>query len=318
MKQAPNPLRTDPEDQLVEVVERRLAARQHPISWLYVTAVLVGIAMAVHLLITNPNFQWSVVGQYFFSGGILSGLVRTLELTAISMLVGIILGVVAAVTRMSNIKILAAVASFYIWFFRGTPLLVQIIFWYNLSALVKRISIGIPFGPSFVSWSVNTILTAFIASIVALSLNQGAYMAEIVRAGIESIDTGQEEAATALGLTRARTFRRIILPQAMRLIVPPTGNQLISLLKDSSLVSVTALPELLYSAQLIYQQTFQTIPLLIVASLWYLVATTVLSVPQYYLERHFARGSARALPLTPWQKMQAFVKSRGMLINGPK
>jgi polar amino acid transport system permease protein len=197
-------------------------------------------------------------------------------------------------------------------FFRGTPLLVQIIFWYNLSALFQQIEIGIPLiGPTFISGDTNTLVTPFVAALLGLALNEGAYLSEIVRGGIQSVDQGQEEAATALGMRRGRIMRRIVLPQAMRVIVPPTRNQVISMLKSSSLVSVTAFAELLYSAQIIYQQTFQTIPLLIVASLWYLIVTTVLSVVQYYVERRYARGSRRALPPTPIQKLRAsFVSLR--------
>jgi polar amino acid transport system permease protein len=250
--------------------------------------------------------QWDVVGQYFLSSEIFAGLLRTLELTALSMVVGVCIGVITAVMRLSPVRILSSVALAYIWFFRGTPLLVQIIFWYNLAALFQTVSIGIPFGgPVFWSQNTNSLITPFVASLLALALNEGAYMAEIVRSGILSVDQGQQEAAKALGMRGGRVMRRIILPQAMRVIVPPTGNQVISMLKSSALVSVTSLPELLYSAQLIYQRTFQTIPLLIVASLWYLIVTTVLTFGQYYLERRFARGNRTALPPTPWQRARA-------------
>ena len=205
----------------------------------------------------------------------------------------------------SPIPILSGISWAYIWFFRGTPLLVQIIFWYNLAALVPQLSLGVPFGgPQLVSGDVNHIITPFTAALLGLGLNEGAYMSEIVRGGIQSVDHGQSEAATALGMRPGRVMRRIVLPQAMRVIIPPTGNQVIGMLKSSSLVSVTSLPELLYASQLIYQKTFQTIPLLIVASLWYLILTSVLSVGQYYLERRFARGAARALPPTPIARLR--------------
>lgn len=273
-------------------------------GWWVVTAlVIVALASLLKLIFSNPNFGWSVVAEYFTAHAILSGLVKTLLLTLIGMAAGIVIGVVMAVMRLSPVPVLSAVSWLYIWFFRGTPLLVQIIFWYNLASLLPTIEIGIPFvGPLFWSGDTNVIVTPFVAAILGLGLNEGAYMAEIVRGGIQSVDLGQREAAKALGMTESRAMRRILLPQAMRVVIPPTGNQLISMLKSSSLVSVTSLPELLYASQLIYQQTFQTIPLLIVASIWYLIITSILTVGQYYLERRYARGSRANLPLTPVQK----------------
>lgn len=267
--------------------------------------VLALLANLVFLLATNPNMEWDVVWQYIGSPDLIDGLLTTLWLTAVSMVVGVVLGTILALMRMSSNPVVSGVSWLYIWFFRGTPLLVQIIFWYNLASLLPTISIGIPFvGPMFWSGDTNVLVTPFVAAVLGLGLNEGAYMAEIVRGGILSVDHGQREAAKALGMTESRSMRRIILPQAMRVVIPPTGNQLISMLKSSSLVSVTSLPELLYASQLIYQQTFQTIPLLIVASLWYLIITSILTVGQYYLERHYARGSRANLPLTPIQKMR--------------
>ncbi|HLX21431.1 MAG TPA: amino acid ABC transporter permease, partial [Gaiellaceae bacterium] len=191
-----------------------------------------------------------------------------------------------------------------IWFFRGTPVLVQILFWFNLALLFPKIALGIPFGPTFYHHSVNSLITPYNAAILALGLNEAAYMAEIVRAGILSVDEGQSEAAAAVGMTRSQTMRRIVLPQAMRVVVPPTGNETISMLKTSSLVSVIALADLLYSAQIIYARTYQTIQLLLVASIWYLICTTVLSIGQYYVERHYARGSRQVAPslLEVWSR----------------
>lgn len=228
----------------------------------------------------------------------------TIELTAISMAIGIVLGVVLAVMRLSTNPLVSSASWIYIWVFRGTPVLVQILFWNYIGALYPRISLGVPFGPQFFHVSANSLITPFAAGILALGLNEGAYMAEIVRAGILSVDEGQTEAAHALGMTRLQTMRRIVLPQAMRVIIPPTGNETISMLKTSSLVSVIALSELLYSAQLIYAVNYRTIPLLIVASLWYLILTTLFSVGQYHLERRFGRGSTRALPDTPLQRLR--------------
>ena len=286
----------------------RVPHRAHPGWWVATAFVLLCLAGLGNTLVTNPNMQWDVVGEYFFSRGILLGLVRTLELTALSMTAGIVIGTLTAVMRLSPIRLLSSVAWAYVWFFRGTPLLVQLIFWYNLAALFPTLDLGIPvFGPTFLSGETNALITPFMAAFLGLALNEGAYMSEIVRGGILSVDHGQQEAAAALGIRSRRIMSRIILPQAMRVIVPPTGNQVISLLKSSALVSVTSLPELLYSAQLVYQRTFQTIPLLIVASLWYLIVVTVLSIGQYYLERRYARGGRRELPPTPLQRLRRAV-----------
>lgn len=272
--------------------------------WLARLVIVVLLVMLVHLLVTSKTIQWHVVGHYFTEHSILLGILRTLELTVIGMAIGIVLGVVLALMRLSNSLLLNSAASLYLWFFRGTPLLVQILFWFNLASFIPRISIGVPFGPSFVSWETNSLITPFVAAILALGLNQGAYMCEIVRAGIISVDQGQMEASLTLGMTRSRAMRRVVLPQAMRIIIPPTGNHAIALLKDSSLVSVISMTELLYSVQIIYANTFQTIPLLIVASLWYLLMTTVFSIVQYYLERHFGRGATRTARLSAYERLR--------------
>jgi polar amino acid transport system permease protein len=212
--------------------------------------------------------------------------------------------VILAIMRLSPNPMLSGASWSYIWLFRGTPVLVQLLFWFNLAFLYPRISFGVPFGPEFFHTNANTLITALAAAILGLGLNEGAYMAEIVRAGILSVEHGQSEAAQALGMRRGQTMRRIILPQAMRVIIPPTGNETISMLKTSSLASVITVTELLYAVQLIYSVNFLTIPLLIVASLWYLIVTSLLTIGQYYIERHYARGSARQLPLTPWQRLR--------------
>jgi polar amino acid transport system permease protein len=213
--------------------------------------------------------------------------------------------------RLSDNPVLSSVSGFYIWVFRGTPVLVQLLLWYNISSLFPTIDLGVPFGgPSFIHLDGNSLITPFVAAILGLGLNEGAYMAEIVRAGILSVDEGQSEASSALGMTKAQTMRRVVLPQAMRVIVPPTGNELISMLKTTSLVSVIAYTELLYAAGLIYAVNYKTIPLLFVASIWYLAFTSILSVGQYYLERRFGRGSSRTQALTPIQKMRLILVSR--------
>jgi polar amino acid transport system permease protein len=282
---------------------------RHPGRWVAAAIVAFLAVVAIHSVVTNPRFEWSVVGDDLFSARILRGLVVTLELTVIAMAIGIALGVVLAVLRLSPNPLVSSASFFYIWLFRGTPILVQILFWNFISALYPRISIGIPFGgPEILGGNANAIITPFVAAVLALGLNEGAYMAEIVRAGILSVDEGQTEAAQALGMSRLQTMRRIVLPQAMRVIIPPTGNETISMLKTSSLVSVIATQELLYSAQLIYAVNYKQIPLLLVASIWYLFVTSVLSVGQYYVERHFGRGTSREPPPTPLQRLRQHLR----------
>jgi polar amino acid transport system permease protein len=286
---------------------------RHPGRWMAV-ALIAFFAVAVgDSVATNSRFGWNVVGQYFLSRRILSGLVVTIELTVASMTIGIALGVLLAVMRLSPNPLVAGASWLYIWLFRGTPVLVQILLWYNIAALYPQLGLGIPFGPTFAHLSANALITPFVAGMLALGLNEGAYMAEIVRAGIISVAEGQTQAAQSLGMTRLQTMRRIVLPQAMRVIVPPTGNETISMLKTTSLVSVIALPhpELLYAAQLIYSVNYRTIQLLIVASLWYLIVTTVLTIGQFYLERHFARGTTRTLPETPLRRFRRSLLSLG-------
>jgi polar amino acid transport system permease protein len=269
---------------------------------------------------TNPRFDWGIVGHYFFSSDVLHGLLVTVELTVLSMAIGIVLGVVLAVMRLSPNPLVSGASWFYIWFFRGTPLLVQLLFWNFVGALYPKISVGIPFGPEFFSFKANTVITPFVAALLGLGLNEGAYMAEIVRAGILSVDEGQTDAAHALGMTRLQTMRRIVLPQAMRVIIPPTGNETISMLKNSALVSVIAYKELLYTVQLIYAVNYKQIPLLLVASLWYLIVTTLLSIGQYFIERHYGRGTAGGQPVTFLQRMRLNLWVRheeGGQIGGP-
>ena len=293
--------RTGPPEEIKAIPVR------HPGRWLAAALVLLLVAMFVHTLVSNPRFEWNVVGSYFLSRRVLNGLAVTILLTVVAMAIGIVLGVILAVMRLSANPLLTGSSWLYIWFFRGTPVLVQLLFWFNLAFLYPRISLGIPFGPSFLHADANNLITPLAAAILGLGLNEGAYMSEIVRAGILSVEHGQVEAAQALGMGGGLTMRRITLPQAMRVIIPPTGNETISMLKTSSLASVITVTELLYAVQLIYSVNFKTIPLLIVASIWYLIATSVLTVGQFYIERHYARGSARELPLTPWQRIRRYL-----------
>jgi polar amino acid transport system permease protein len=264
---------------------------RHPGRWIATTIVLLIAVSMGSSVVTNKRFRWDVVGKYIFSKPILDGVALTLFLTVVAQLLGILIGIGLAVMRLSPNPVLSRGAWAYLWFFRGTPLLVQLIFWYNLSALYPKLGIGIPFGPTFFEGNANAIITPFAVAILGLALNEAAYTAEIVRGGIVGVDRGQSEAATALGMTRMRTLRRVVLPQAMKLIVPPLGNQTILMLKTTSLVSILALADLLYSAQAIYARTYQTMPLLIVVSLWYLAITSVLTVGQYFLEKYFSKGS---------------------------
>lgn len=261
---------------------------RRPGRWIAAAAVAVLAIVVVRSVATNPRFQWDVVGEMLFSERILHGLVLTLELTAIAMVAGVALGIVVAVARMSPNKLIAGAGGFYVWLFRGTPVLVQLLFWSFISALYPTIDLG----P--IHTDANVLITPFLAAVLGLALNEAAYMAEIVRAGIVSVPEGQSEAASALGMSRLQTLRRIVLPQAMRVIVPPTGNETISMLKTTSLVSVIASSDLLYSAQLIYAQNFKQIPLLIVVCIWYLAITTLLSLGQAVLERRYGRGVSRA------------------------
>ena len=279
---------------------------RHPGRWVAVAIlVLVGIALG-NSVASNSRFQWGIIRHYLFDDRILRGVVVTIELTVAAMAIGIALGVVLAVMRLSPNPIIASVSWVYIWFVRGVPVLVQILLLYNIAALYPRFSLGIPFGPTFVHFTSSALITPFVAGMLALGLNEGAYMAEIVRAGIVSVSEGQTQAAQSLGMTRLLTMRRIVLPQAMRVIIPPTGNETISMLKTTSLVSVIALspPELLYASQLIYSVNYRVIQLLLVACIWYLVLTTVATIGQYYVERHYARGAARELPETPLQRLR--------------
>jgi polar amino acid transport system permease protein len=278
---------------------------RHPGRWIAAAIVALVAASLIRSAIDNPNFHWDVVGSYLFDQRILDGVVKTIELTVLGMIIGIILGVLLAVMRLSPNFLIRGASWFYIWIFRGTPLLVQFLFWAFISALYPTIDLGIPFGPSFIHINANDFITLFLAGTLALGLNEGAYMAEIVRAGIISVEEGQTEAAKALGMTQGQTLRRIVLPQAMRVIIPPTGNETISMLKNSSLASVIALGELLYAAQLIYAQNFQQIPLLIVASIWYLAMTTVLSIGQFFLERHYGRGRTRDEPMSLFEQIRS-------------
>lgn len=269
---------------------------RHPWRNVAVAVVLVLTAMLLYSVATNPEFQWDLVGHYLFNPLILKGVGMTLMLTVVIMFLACIGGTAVALMLTSPSRLLAVPAKLFVWFFRGTPALVQLIFWYNLAVLFKNITLYLPGVGTVFSVNTNEIITPVVAAIIALALQESGYMAEIVRNGLKSVNRGQVEAALCLGMKPSLLMRRVILPQAMRVIIPPTGNEAISLLKTTSLVSTIAVGDLLYSAQSIYARTFETIPLLLVASIWYLVVVSILSIGQGYLERHFSRDEASAKP----------------------
>jgi polar amino acid transport system permease protein len=284
---------------------------RHPWRWISGALVLAIAADTVYTLftavqndVTGAGSGWNVVLKYLFQRLILGGVALTLELTMAAMLIGIVLGIVLAVMRLSPNPVTSIVSWLYIWFFRGTPVIVQIFFWFNLNLVLHRIGVGIPGTNIEIGTSTNTLITPLMAAIVGLGLNEAAYMAEIVRAGIISVEHGQTEAAQALGMTRLQVMQRIVLPQAMRVIIPPTGNETISMLKTTSLAFVATVPELYTRAQQVANFNFAVIELLIVASIWYLFLTSILTFGQYYLERYFARGAQRELPPTPFQRFR--------------
>lgn len=283
-----------------EALHKETVPLRHPGRTVAAAFLVLVVAALGYSMVTNENFGWATVWHYLFYPQIMQGLGRTLILTAVGMTLAVVLGILLAGCRMSENKVLSSVAGAYLWFFRGTPLLIQLVFWYNLSALYPRLGVSIPFGgPELFGAPTNSVLTLWTVALLGLALHESAYMAEIVRGGLLSVPRHQTEAAVALGMNNLQTFRRIILPQALRVIVPPTGNQVIGMLKYSSLVSVIALPDLLYSAQMIYTQTFETIPLLIVVSFWYLLCTSILTVFQQRIERYYGRGVAGHQSKTP-------------------
>lgn len=268
-----------------------IAPRRHPWRWVCgaMTAFIIW-RMALSMF-HNDNFGWDIIAEYLFSPVVLSGLGLTIWLTVVAMTFGILLGLALAVMALSSNPMLRYPANVYLWLFRGTPVLVQLIFWYNLAALYPLIQFSLPFGDVLAEYSTNSLITPYTAALLGLSLNEAAYMAEITRGGISSIDYGQEEAAKSLGMSRFKTLQRIILPQALRVIIPPTGNQVIGMLKMTSLVSVISLYDLLYSVQGVSARTFQVIPMLIVACIWYLFMTSILSFGQKYIEKICARNA---------------------------
>ncbi|MBO3751604.1 amino acid ABC transporter permease [Streptosporangiaceae bacterium NEAU-GS5] len=266
---------------------------RHPGRWAAVIGVGILAAMLISNLITNTAYNWPEQLKYLFSAPILAGVKNTIWLTIAAMAGGVTLGILLALMRLSANPLLRSVAWLYIWLFRGTPLYTQLLIWGNVGALFPTVGLGIPFGPEIISVPTNAFYSAAAAAALGLIVNEAAYMAEIVRAGIQSVDPGQLDAAGALGMSRGQTLRRIVLPQAMRLIVPPTGNEAIAMLKNTSIVAVVPYAELTFAAQSIYATTYQIIPMLVMACVWYLFLSSIMMVGQYYLERHYAKGQAR-------------------------
>ncbi|MFC9610366.1 amino acid ABC transporter permease [Streptomyces sp. NPDC056721] len=273
----------------------------------YVAAVVaIAVLVAIVYAFAQGKINWGAIPEYFFDNRILKGAGQTLLLTAISMIIGVAGGVLLAVMRLSRNPVTSSIAWFYIWFFRGTPVLVQLFVWFNLGLVFEYINLG-PIYKDY--WS--SFMTPFLTALLGLGLNEAAYMAEICRAGLLSVDEGQTEASHALGMSHAKTLRRIVIPQAMRVIVPPTGNEVINMLKTTSLVSAVQFYELFRYAQDIGQNSGAPVEMYFLAAAWYLVMTSILSVGQYYLERYYARGSSRSLPPTPFQKIKANLLSLG-------
>jgi len=292
----------------------RLAARsvlplRHPGRWIATALVLLLLLNFGETLFTNPSWEWAKVGKWFFSPAIITGLQLTLAATAISAVVSFLGGIVIALGRLSTNPVLSTLSWLYVWLFRSVPLILVLIFLFNLGNLYPTIGIGIPFGPQ---WEVKTVtvLSDLTLGVIGLSLSEIAYSGEIVRAGILSVDHGQHEAAKALGIPRGRQFRRIVLPQALRSIVPAYVNQIIGLLKASSLLFYVSLLDLFGVVQNL-GSTYPTdiIPLLVVATIWYLILTSLVSIVQYYVERFYARGAVRALPRTPLQRVRSWLRS---------
>lgn len=280
---------TRPEDG--EIIRNKVVPRRHPGRWIAVALLGILVAQIAHNLVVNPNFHWNVFFQYLFAPTVIAGVGWTLLLTVLAMTVAIICAGTLVLMRDSDNPVLQLLAWLWIWFFRGTPLYTQLLFWGLFAVLFPRLSLSIPFGPEIVGVPTNWIVTASVAAILGLGLNESAYLAEIFRAGFNGIDRGQTEAAQAIGMSRGRIWWRILLPQAMRTIIPPTGNETIGMLKGTSLVlAVPFTLDLMFATNAIANRIYLPVPLLMVAAFWYLSVTSILMIGQRYLERHFGRG----------------------------
>lgn len=287
--------------ELASPSEPTIVPVRHWGRWVAGSILLILAASLVRSFATNPNLQPHVIRHYLFAGPILRGVGVTIELTVIGMVIGIVGGVLLALMRLSGNPVLSSIGWTYVWLFRASPILVQLLFWGYLGAFYARLSLTVPFTSiSLASTSTSKLITPFVAALLGLGLNEAAYAAETIRAGLLSVDEGQTLAAKALGFSSSLTMRVVVLPQAMRVIIPPLGNATIIMLKTSALVSVIGGLDLLTRTQNIYSQNFEVIPLLMVATIWYLALTTVLSLGQRYLERRFARGTTAAQRERRW------------------
>jgi polar amino acid transport system permease protein len=285
---------------------QRVIPLRHPGRWIATAVVLVLAAQIAHGLVTNPFYQWGRFQYWFVRPVIVDGLLITLEVTAYSAVLGLLGGILLALARLSRSPVLRAVSWIYIWLFRSVPLIVVLLFLYNFSALYHTVSLGVPFGPAFVRFDETRLATDIVVAVIGLSLNEAAYAAEVVRAGILSVDQGQHEAAAALGLPKRYQFTRIVFPQSLRAVIPSYVNQLIGLVKSTSLVFYVSLLDLFGSVQSM-GSTYpgDIVPLLLVATVWYVILTSVVSVVQFYVERYYSRGALRTVPPTPLQKLRA-------------
>ncbi|PPD15532.1 MAG: ABC transporter permease [Methylobacterium sp.] len=275
---------------ILDLAGLKLVPRRYYGRWIAAALILLALGYILRAFAMG-QIEWKVVGQFFTAPAILAGLVNTVIMTICAMVLGLTLGVVFAVMVMSPNPVLKVVATFYIWLFRGTPLLLQLLIWFNLALVFPKMGI-----PGLFEARTVDIMTPLFATMLGLGMNQGAYTAEVVRAGILSVDTGQTEAAKSIGMTRLTTLRRIILPQAMRFIIPPVGNEFISMVKITSVASVIQFSEILRNAQTIYYANARVIELLFVAAGWYLIVVTFLQIGQFFLERHYARGIGPSRP----------------------
>jgi polar amino acid transport system permease protein len=277
---------------------------RHPWRWVSATLLIALLSLFIYSLWASPNINHDVINRYIFDGKVMAAALLTVTLTVISMTIGTVLAIALAIMRLSSNPVLKVISTGYVGFFRGTPLLLQIVFWGYLGIIYPTIDLGIPF-TDIIWWSEKTslVFTSLVAGIIALSLNEAAYAAEIVRAGILSVDAGQAEAAKSLGMSSGYTLRRVVLPQAMRVIIPPMGNEFISMLKNTSLLQVVAVMELYARTSQISSQNLAQVELLVVAGFWYLVMTTVLSFPQNYLEKKYGRGFSVASQKSRWLRI---------------
>ena len=289
-----------------DLAAQRVIPLRHPLRWVAIAVVAVVLAQVIHGLVTNPFYQWDRFAYWFLRPVVLNGLLITLYVTAISAVLALLAGIVLALARLSGSPLLQTASWAYVWLFRSVPLIVVLLFLYNVSALYKALGLGVPFGPVVVSFGVTALATPTVIAILGLTLHEAAYAAEIVRGGILSVDQGQHEAAAALGIPRRHQFRRIVLPQALRSIVPNYVNLLIGLIKATSLVFYVSLLDLFGTVQSM-GSTYpgDIVPLLLVATVWYVILTSVVSVVQFSVERRFSRGAIRNLPPTPLQRLSA-------------